>query len=119
MSRHTCNLDIVYEDEAILVINKPAGLLVIPDRWDPGKPTVVELAQAHLQARGDLAVGGSAPQRLCCSAAKPPPLPTPTRGATSATIDIEREIGGCAALRGHVSPAQYARGGVGVSRAAR
>lgn len=53
------SLEVLYEDEAILVINKPAGLLVIPDRWDPGKSTVVRLAQMHRQAQGE-ARGGSA-----------------------------------------------------------
>ena len=37
-----------YEDEDLLVIDKPAGLLVIPDRWDASKPTVVKLARAYL-----------------------------------------------------------------------
>jgi 23S rRNA pseudouridine1911/1915/1917 synthase len=51
MSRQKLDLSIVYEDDELLVINKPAGLLVIPDRWDPSKPTVVKLARAYLQAR--------------------------------------------------------------------
>ncbi len=52
MSGPMHGLEILYEDEALLVINKPAGLLVIPDRWDPGKSTVVRLAQMHRQAQG-------------------------------------------------------------------
>ncbi|MGH8059937.1 MAG: RluA family pseudouridine synthase [Candidatus Entotheonellia bacterium] len=52
MSGPMHGLEILYEDEAILVINKPAGLLVIPDRWDPGKSTVVQLAQMHRRAQG-------------------------------------------------------------------
>ena len=51
MSRQKLDLSILYEDDDLLVIDKPAGLLVIPDRWDPFKPTVVKLARAHLQAR--------------------------------------------------------------------
>ena len=51
MSRRTNDLDVLYEDEALLVINKPAGLLVLQDRWDPSKPTVIKLAQAYLQAQ--------------------------------------------------------------------
>jgi 23S rRNA pseudouridine955/2504/2580 synthase/23S rRNA pseudouridine1911/1915/1917 synthase len=43
------------------VINKPAGLLVIPDRWDPSKPTLVKLARAHLQA-ASIAAGKGAPE---------------------------------------------------------
>jgi 23S rRNA pseudouridine1911/1915/1917 synthase len=48
MPRQTCDLDLIYEDEDLLVINKPSGLLVIPDRWDPTKPTVVKLAGRYL-----------------------------------------------------------------------
>jgi RluA family pseudouridine synthase len=29
-------LDIVYEDEVLLALNKPSGLLIAPDRWDKG-----------------------------------------------------------------------------------
>jgi 23S rRNA pseudouridine1911/1915/1917 synthase len=32
--------EILYEDKAILVVNKPAGLLSIPDRYDPGIPNL-------------------------------------------------------------------------------
>lgn len=31
-------IEIIHEDEHIVVINKPAGLLSIPDRYDPDKP---------------------------------------------------------------------------------
>lgn len=51
MSQRRDGLEILYEDEVILLINKPAGLLVIPDRWDPGRATVLRLAQAYLQAQ--------------------------------------------------------------------
>jgi 23S rRNA pseudouridine1911/1915/1917 synthase len=51
MSRQKLDLSILYEDDELLVIDKPAGLLVIPDRWDPSKPTVVKLARAYLRAR--------------------------------------------------------------------
>jgi len=53
MPRQKHDLLILYEDEDLLVINKPAGLLVIPDRWDASKPTVVKLARAYLQTRAD------------------------------------------------------------------
>jgi 23S rRNA pseudouridine1911/1915/1917 synthase len=42
---------ILYEDDDLLVIDKPAGLLVVPDRWNPAKPTVVKWAKAYLQTR--------------------------------------------------------------------
>jgi 23S rRNA pseudouridine1911/1915/1917 synthase len=48
MPRQQLDLSIIYEDDDLLVIDKPAGLLVIPDRWDASKPTVVKLARAYL-----------------------------------------------------------------------
>src|ERR671925_127603 len=51
MPRQKLELSILYEDADLLVINKPAGLLVIPDRWDASKPTVVKLARAYLNAQ--------------------------------------------------------------------
>jgi 23S rRNA pseudouridine1911/1915/1917 synthase len=53
MLRQKIELHILHEDDDLLVIDKPAGLLVIPDRWDPSKPTVVKLARAYLQMRAD------------------------------------------------------------------
>jgi 23S rRNA pseudouridine955/2504/2580 synthase/23S rRNA pseudouridine1911/1915/1917 synthase len=55
MLRRNLELTILYEDDDLLVIDKPAGLLVVPDRWDPSKPTVAKLARAYLQARADAA----------------------------------------------------------------
>jgi 23S rRNA pseudouridine1911/1915/1917 synthase len=51
MPRQKLDLTIVYEDDDLLVIDKPAGLLVIPDRWDASKPTVVKLARAYLNTQ--------------------------------------------------------------------
>jgi 23S rRNA pseudouridine1911/1915/1917 synthase len=51
MPRHKLDLNILYEDDDLLVINKPAGLLVIPDRWDASKPTVVKLARTYLHTQ--------------------------------------------------------------------
>jgi 23S rRNA pseudouridine1911/1915/1917 synthase len=53
MLRQQHDLHILYEDDDLLVIDKPAGLLVIPDRWDASKPTVVKLARAYLQTHAD------------------------------------------------------------------
>lgn len=50
MSRQKLDLSVLYEDDDLLVVDKPAGLLAIPDRWDPSKPTIVKLARAHVQA---------------------------------------------------------------------
>lgn len=49
MPRQEHDLVILHEDDELLVIDKPAGLLVIPDRWNPAKPTVVKLANSYLQ----------------------------------------------------------------------
>jgi 23S rRNA pseudouridine1911/1915/1917 synthase len=51
MPRQKPELHIVYEDDDLLVIDKPAGLLVIPDRWDASKPTVIKLARAYLNTQ--------------------------------------------------------------------
>ena len=37
------NLQILFQDETILAVNKPAGILVIPDRWDKTKPNLIAL----------------------------------------------------------------------------
>lgn len=37
------NLQILFQDETILAVNKPAGILVIPDRWDKAKPNLITL----------------------------------------------------------------------------
>jgi 23S rRNA pseudouridine1911/1915/1917 synthase len=37
--------DIIWEDDSILAINKPAGLLSIPDRWDEAKDSCYQLMQ--------------------------------------------------------------------------
>jgi 23S rRNA pseudouridine1911/1915/1917 synthase len=63
MSRQKLALSILYEDDDLLVIDKPAGLLVIPDRWDPSKPTVVKLARTYRQARA-VASGETPPEAL-------------------------------------------------------
>jgi 23S rRNA pseudouridine955/2504/2580 synthase/23S rRNA pseudouridine1911/1915/1917 synthase len=38
-------LDIIFEDEHLIAINKPSQLLVIPDRWDPDKPSLFAMLQ--------------------------------------------------------------------------
>lgn len=42
-------LDILFEDESLLVINKPAGLVVHPGAGTRGKPTLLAGVLAHLQ----------------------------------------------------------------------
>ena len=40
------SVEILHEDEAILALNKPAGLLAVPDRFDKAKPDLMSLLQA-------------------------------------------------------------------------
>ncbi|NTV38026.1 MAG: RluA family pseudouridine synthase [Anaerolineales bacterium] len=49
----TCNLwfiiprmNILYKDEHILIINKPAGLSVLPEGWEPDAPYLVKMLEA-------------------------------------------------------------------------
>jgi len=39
-------VDAVFEDDEILVLDKPAGLLVLPDRYNPGIPHVLGLLKS-------------------------------------------------------------------------
>lgn len=39
--------DILFENEHFLVVNKPSGLLTIPDRYDPNKPNLLSLLNAR------------------------------------------------------------------------
>ena len=45
-------LEIVYEDDALLVLNKPAGLLVVPLERRGAAPSVYDLVEDHLRPRG-------------------------------------------------------------------
>jgi 23S rRNA pseudouridine1911/1915/1917 synthase len=47
------SLDIIYEDDSLVALNKPAGLLSIPDRHDPEKPS---LYQMLLEKYGDILI---------------------------------------------------------------
>ena len=40
-------LDIIYEDNELVIVNKPAGMLVIPDRFDAEQPSLNKLLQAR------------------------------------------------------------------------
>lgn len=46
------DLRIIYEDDALLVLNKPAGLLVVPLERREDAPSVFEEIKDHLRARG-------------------------------------------------------------------
>ncbi len=40
-------MDILHQDESLLVINKPAGLPVLPDGWDQDAPYLVKMLEAE------------------------------------------------------------------------
>jgi len=42
------NVDIIYEDERIIALNKPAGMLTLPDRFDKNAPSLVRLLESEL-----------------------------------------------------------------------
>ncbi len=41
-------IEVLYEDEHLLVLNKPAPLLTLPDRWDPKRPNLYRFLQGVL-----------------------------------------------------------------------
>jgi 23S rRNA pseudouridine1911/1915/1917 synthase len=47
-------LQIVFEDQTLLVINKPAGLLTVPLPAQPDEPSLLERVAEHLRAQGKL-----------------------------------------------------------------
>lgn len=42
-------INIIYEDEALVIVEKPAGVLSIPDRFDANKPNLYHLLLAKYQ----------------------------------------------------------------------
>jgi len=42
-------MDIIYKDEHILIINKPAGLSVLPEGWEPEAPYLVKLLEEEYE----------------------------------------------------------------------
>jgi 23S rRNA pseudouridine1911/1915/1917 synthase len=49
---HVGDLDIVYEDDALLVVNKPAGILSVPLERNPGVPSVHALIATRMRSHG-------------------------------------------------------------------
>lgn len=47
------HLDILYEDDAMIAVNKPAGLLIVRDRWDRGIPTIQDMLREYLRKQVD------------------------------------------------------------------
>lgn len=52
IAKALCKLDILYEDEDILLINKPAGMLSQPS--DSGEPSLVEYVTGYLLEKGEI-----------------------------------------------------------------
>jgi RluA family pseudouridine synthase len=46
------DLDIVYEDDSLIVVNKPAGLLTVPLERNPGVPSVYDQIEQRLRSYG-------------------------------------------------------------------
>jgi tRNA pseudouridine32 synthase/23S rRNA pseudouridine746 synthase len=40
-------VDVIYSDASLLIINKPAGMPVLPDGWDPDAPYLVQQLKAE------------------------------------------------------------------------
>ena len=38
-------MNIIYKDEHLLVVNKPAGLSVLPEGWEPDAPYLVKMLE--------------------------------------------------------------------------
>ncbi|MGC8742902.1 MAG: RluA family pseudouridine synthase [Verrucomicrobiia bacterium] len=50
-------IQVLYEDEYLMAINKPAGLLTSPDRYDPKRPNLMKLLHAGIEQQKDWAAG--------------------------------------------------------------
>lgn len=46
------DLDIVYEDDSLIVVNKPSGLLTVPLERNPGMPSVYDQIEKSLRSHG-------------------------------------------------------------------
>jgi RluA family pseudouridine synthase len=42
-------LEILHEDDLLLAVNKPPGLLIAPDRWDKNRPNLMTLLQTAIR----------------------------------------------------------------------
>lgn len=58
LARTIRRIAILYEDDHLVAVDKPPGLLVVPDRYDRGEPTLVAEMTTRLRAEGKLAEGG-------------------------------------------------------------
>lgn len=51
-------VEVLYEDQEMLALNKPAGIPVAPDRWDKNKANLVSLLNSAIAAKKKWAVDG-------------------------------------------------------------
>ena len=58
LSRAIRRIAILYEDDHLVAVDKPPGLLVVPDRYDRGEPTLVAEMAGRLRTDGKLAEEG-------------------------------------------------------------
>lgn len=50
--RHASGLHLLYEDQSLIVIDKPPGLLTVPLPTQPDEPSLFDLVKIHLRSRG-------------------------------------------------------------------
>jgi len=55
LARAIRRIEILYDDDQLVAVDKPPGLLVVPDRYDRGEPTLVNEMTVRLRSEGKLA----------------------------------------------------------------
>ena len=55
-TREFWEIAVLFEDEHLLALNKPAGLLTSPDRYDPERPNLMKLLHGGIRDRKPWAV---------------------------------------------------------------
>jgi 23S rRNA pseudouridine1911/1915/1917 synthase len=50
-TREYWEVPVLYEDDSLLALDKPAGLLTSPDRYDPNRPNLMKLLHAGIAAQ--------------------------------------------------------------------
>src|ERR1700747_958608 len=48
-TREFWEIPVLFEDEHLLAVDKPAGLLTSPDRYDPARPNLMKLLRAGIE----------------------------------------------------------------------
>jgi RluA family pseudouridine synthase len=88
-ARYEGPLDLLYEDAHVAVVDKPADLLVEPDRWDESRPNLLEALAALAETRARTGGGEPFRPRLVHR------LDKDTSGAlvVAKTVEAERVLG--------------------------